>query len=105
MFLKVYVLFFLLNISSAFAGDLYLVCEKSDGEDMHSVTIESGRAMMIVNVDDQTPVLIDLNKIKKENISEFKVRLKNLRSNVKQTFNLKIAEEFQVGDFICAVRD
>lgn len=105
MFLKIIAILMLFNLSAAFAGDLYLVCEKADGEDMHSITLESNRAMLIVNIDDQTPILIQLNKTKNTNVSEFKVKLKNLRNNQKETLYLKIAEEFQIGDFSCAVRD
>ena len=89
---------------SAFAGDMYFVCEDEINEDFISVSINEGRARLLLSVADD-PFLLDLKQVKAAKSIRYDLKVTSLKSKRSDTTELKIFEEVQLGSYICLVRD
>lgn len=89
---------------SAFAGDMYLVCEDEKNDDFLSVSIEDGKARLMLTLEDQ-PLLLDLKQNKSDERTIYNLKVSFLKSHKSETIELKTFEEIQLGSYTCLVRD
>jgi hypothetical protein len=102
---KAFVAFLTLISFSAFAGDLYLVCEDEKNDDFISATIENGKASMMIMAQDDQPLLLDVKQIKDADKTIFDLKVKILRQNKTEQMELSLFEEVTLGKYICLIRD
>jgi len=90
---------------SAFAGDLFLVCEDEQNDDFVSASIEKGKGSLMLVINEQQPLLLEVVQNKNETKSLFNLRVKALRLNKTEEVELSLFEEVALGPYICLIRD
>jgi hypothetical protein len=89
---------------SSYAGDMYFVCEDEKNDDFLSITVDKGRARLLL-LQEETPLLLDLKQLKSKKHSRYHLRVTNLKSHQSEVTELKIFEEVLFGTYACLVRD
>ena len=103
--MKKVILAFIFALSySAFAGDMYLVCEDEENDDFLSVSISEGNARLLLSFEG-APLLLNLKQVKSERHTRYNLTVTDLKSHTKEDIGLKIFEEVQLGTYVCLVRD
>lgn len=102
---KAFVLLMTLISFSAFAGDLYLVCEDEKNDDFMSATIEDGKASLMIMATEDQPLLLEVKQIKNSNKTTFDMKIKILRQNKIERVELSLFEEITFGNYTCLIRD
>ena len=90
---------------TAFAGDMYLVCENEKDNDFLSASIEDHGATMLLNITESQPVKLHVKKNKTSQSTLYNLEVNFLREKISEEFELKIFEEINLGNYTCLVRD
>jgi hypothetical protein len=101
---KILFVLFILSSLSAYAGDMYLVCEDGKNDDFRSVSINKGRARMVLNLSDR-PLILDVTQFRRNKISRYNVKVSHGHFHHQEKRRLKLFEEIKVGSYICLIRD
>ncbi len=97
-------IFCLLSLS-AFAGDLYLVCEDPKNDVLLSTTINNGSTRMMIHLSNEVTLELRLNPLQDEDKSLFSLEVTNLKSGLTETVHLAVFEEVTIGHYQCSIRD
>jgi hypothetical protein len=89
---------------SAFAGDLYLVCEDTINDDFLSSTLNEGRASLLLTTSAQEPLLLKVRTLKSDKTT-YELTLTQLRLNQSEKIELEVFEEINLGNYTCMIRD
>lgn len=101
---KIIFALFILSSLSAYAGDMYLVCEDEKNDDFRSVSINDGRAQMVLNLSER-PLILDVTQVRRNKISRYDLKVTYENFHHQEKRRLKLFEEINVGSYICLIRD
>jgi hypothetical protein len=90
---------------SAFAVDLYLVCEDSKNDVLLTTAINNGNTKMVVHVSNEVNLELRLSQLRDEDKSLFYLGVTNLKSVQSDNVHLSLFQEVTIGHYLCAARD
>jgi hypothetical protein len=101
---KIIFALFILSSLSAYAGDMYLVCEDEKNDDFRSVSINKGKARLVLPMIEQIAIL-EINEMRSNIKTRYDLKVTYQSANQKKQIKLNLFEEIKVGSYICLVRD
>ncbi len=90
---------------SAFAGDIYLVCEDEKNDDLVSVEVESDEGALLILNSENSSILLRVKKLKDLTRTSYNLNIKILGERESENIELSLFEEVTINNYICSIRD